>query len=313
MVSKLDRRRAHVSALPRCAPRRPSLRGTTRTRSPPTSWRRTLRVRRCGTALTGNNADVVRAAPPTASWEAARNIYVLGGRQTDAQQPDRRAARRARAVLLGTRHRRRADPALRIIRSTDRGATWSAPSRSRDPDGRHRRSRHRQGIRDGSGIGSIAVAPNGTLAVADVGRRFAHDGGPSRARLEVRRGRICPRAHQRRPSGAAFMPKGRSAPTERSASPYYDPGENTPDPVARLLARDPRRRRHVERARRADLRLREGVSWSADATSRRLRRYDERGNSFLSFGRTTATNDAEQSLRRSRRRDAGAVPAEAPR
>jgi hypothetical protein len=111
-----------------------------------------------------------------ATWEPARSIYDPG---TDAQTIGNliRVLPDGTLVNLATRlqgvETAPTDARLEVIRSADRGATWSAPIRvasylplgARDPATAQR-------IRDGTPIAEMAVAPNGTLYVAWQDGRF---------------------------------------------------------------------------------------------------------------------------------------------
>jgi len=131
--------------------------------------------------LTGNNGPAwfARTIDGGASWEPARVVYDPGAdSQTINNQivvlPDRTL------VLFFTQITNVGAPdiRLRILRSMDQGATWSAPITiasqqsigTVDPD-------TATGIRDGSILGSIAAGRNGLLAVAWQDARFSgtHD------------------------------------------------------------------------------------------------------------------------------------------
>jgi hypothetical protein len=131
--------------------------------------------------LTGNNGPTwfARTVNGGATWEPARNLYDPDpNSQTINNQivvlPD------GTLVLFFTELANVGPPnmRLRIMRSTDKGATWSAPITiagiqtvgTVDPD-------TGTGIRDGSILGSIAAGKDGTLAVAWQDSRFSgtHD------------------------------------------------------------------------------------------------------------------------------------------
>ncbi len=132
--------------------------------------------------LTGNNAPTwfARSVDAGVSWEPARNVYDPGAnRQTINNQvvvlPD------GTLVLFFTDLATTGSPdaRLRIMRSSDKGATWGTPvtiaafqsTGTVDPETGN-------AIRDGSILGSIAAGRNGTLAVAWQDARFSgsHDG-----------------------------------------------------------------------------------------------------------------------------------------
>ena len=131
--------------------------------------------------LTGNNGPtwLARTVDGGATWEPARNVYDPGANsQTINNQivvlPD------GVLVLFFTEIANVGAPniRLRIMRSADKGATWSAPITiaanqsigTVDPE-------TGTAIRDGSILGSIAAGRDGTLAVAWQDARFAgnHD------------------------------------------------------------------------------------------------------------------------------------------
>lgn len=111
-----------------------------------------------------------------ATWEPARSIYDPGA---DAQTIGNliRVLPDGTLVNLATRLQGEetapTDARLEVIRSTDRGATWSAPIRVADyrPLGT-RDPATAQRIRDGTPVAEMAVAPNGALYVAWQDGRF---------------------------------------------------------------------------------------------------------------------------------------------
>jgi len=131
--------------------------------------------------LTGNNGPTwfARTVDGGATWEPARNLYDPDpNSQTINNQivalPD------GTLVLFFTEIANVGAPniRLRVMRSADKGATWSAPITiaanqsigTVDPE-------TGTGIRDGSILGSIAAGKDGTLAVAWQDSRFSgnHD------------------------------------------------------------------------------------------------------------------------------------------
>jgi hypothetical protein len=111
-----------------------------------------------------------------ATWESARQIYDPGGTNSTLNNqvvvlPD------GRLVLFFSEFDNVGNLTtvlLRVIRSQDKGATWSAPitiaqSLSRGT----RKPETGTPIRDGSNLGSIAVDKNGTLAIAWQDSRFS--------------------------------------------------------------------------------------------------------------------------------------------
>ena len=222
----LDRRRPHVEQCGHASPRyaaEPERQGIGHRRSD----RRALRLRGLGPADRQQRAHVVRAHDRRRRrlGSRARSIYDPGAnRQTINNQivvlPD------GTLILFFTELATvgAPNPRLRIMRSTDKGATWSAPiTISERADGRHRRSGHGYGH-------PRRLDP----------RR--HRGGQGRRRSPLR-GRT-----------RASLP----APTTTSRSPVADGGLTWSAPVringdhagARILPtrRHPRRRRHRRRA-----------------------------------------------------------------
>lgn len=124
--------------------------------------------------LAGNNGPTwfARTVNGGAAWEPAREIYSPSATgQTINNQivvlPDG-------ALVLFFTEIATAGPQLRILRSSDKGATWSAPITiaahqgigTVDPE-------TGTAIRDGSILGAIAVGKNGTLAAVWQDARFA--------------------------------------------------------------------------------------------------------------------------------------------
>jgi hypothetical protein len=126
--------------------------------------------------LTGNNGPtwIARTVDGGATWEAARNIYDPGA---NSQTVNNQVVVLGDGTLVlffteqanvGNQNAR-----LRIMRSADKGATWSAPITitdlqsvgTVDPESG-------VGIRDGGGLGAIAAGPGGVLAVAWQDSRF---------------------------------------------------------------------------------------------------------------------------------------------
>jgi hypothetical protein len=133
----------------------------------------------------------------------------------------------------------RSSATLRVIRSVDKGSTWSAPVTiaehrgigARDPD-------TGQAIRDGSIIPTLATGPDGVLWVAWQDARFS---GGQRDAIALSRsddgGRTwsAPVAVNRDPSVPAFTPVLAVHADGRVALMHYDLRSNTSDP-ATLLA-----------------------------------------------------------------------------
>jgi hypothetical protein len=111
-----------------------------------------------------------------ASWEPARPIYDPGGTNSTLNNqvvvlPD------GRLVLFFSEFHNVGNLTtvfLRIIRSQDKGATWSAPITIAQSLARGtQKPETGTPIRDGSNLGSIAVDKNGTLAIAWQDSRFS--------------------------------------------------------------------------------------------------------------------------------------------
>jgi hypothetical protein len=132
--------------------------------------------------LTGNNGPtwLARTTDGGATWEPARNIYDPGA---NSQTLNNQIVVLPNGTLInfftelvnvGPQ-----DARLRIIRSADRGVTWSPPITISDLQSAGTFDTETGiGIRDGSAIGAIAAGQDGTLAVVWQDSRFpggAHD------------------------------------------------------------------------------------------------------------------------------------------
>jgi hypothetical protein len=170
------------------------------------------------------------------TWEAARSIHDPGpNRQTlnniVAVLPDGTLVlffSELPTVLNG------AAPTLRVMRSTDKGATWSAPTTiadlqtvgTFDPE-------TGVGIRDASAIGAIAAGTNGTLAVTWQDSRFSGGAHDSVAFSRSTDGGITWSAPMRvngNPAVPALIPGIAIAADGTIGVAYYDFRSNTPDP-----------------------------------------------------------------------------------
>lgn len=104
------------------------------------------------------------------SWEAARPIYDPGSRSQTIGNivvvlPDGRLLNLFTQIDTDSSNRTSAHFA--VLRSADRGQTWSAPVRIADALGVGARDPQTNArVRDGAGIASIAVAPNGQVYVS---------------------------------------------------------------------------------------------------------------------------------------------------
>jgi len=126
------------------------------------------------------------------------------------------------------------DPALAIIRSTDKGVTWSAPVviaqaqalGVRDPE-------NRTDVRDSATLGSIAVSRQGTLVVAWQDARFS---GGVRDGIALSRSTdggltwSAPVRVNRDPNVPAFSPSVTVRDDGTIGVTYYDFRNNTADP-----------------------------------------------------------------------------------
>ena len=188
--------------------------------------------------LTTNNAPtwLARTTDGGATWETARNIYDPGpNRQTlnniVVVQPD------GTLVLFFSELPTTNDsgPALlRVMRSTDKGQTWSPaitiadlqPVGTVDPE-------TGVGIRDGAAIGSIASGPDGTLAVVWQDSRFnggAYDAIAFARSLDGGLSWSAPLRINGNPSVPALIPSVAIRADGTIGVAYYDLRSNTPDP-----------------------------------------------------------------------------------
>jgi hypothetical protein len=219
--------------------------------------------------LTGNHGPtwLARTSDGGATWEPGHMIYDPGATlQTINNQivvlPDGTLI----LALTELANVGPANPLLRILRSIDKGVTWSAPITisdvqtvgTVDPE-------TGTGIRDGSILGSIAAGKNGTLAVTWQDSRFAagaHDDiafsrsqdggftGPHRCASAVTP--AC-RVHPT----AVIRDDGVIGVTTRSPRQHARPN----DAVDQLLARELERRRDVAGAHDPrTVRLRDGAA-----------------------------------------------------
>ena len=192
--------------------------------------------------VTGSNAPTwfARTTDGGVSWEAARSIYDPGpNRQTLNNQvvvlPD------GTLILffsdLPTAGSQ--DARLRILRSADRGATWSAPI---DVAGLMTVGTTDAAtgvpVRDGSGLGAIAAGPHGELAVAWQDSRFsqnAYDGVAFTRSLDGGLTWSAPIRINGAPVAPALLPSIAIRADGTIGVAYYDLRNDTPD-AATFLA-----------------------------------------------------------------------------
>ena len=166
------------------------------------------------------------------SWEPARNVFDPGpGQQTLNNQlvvlPDGTLVISfTRFVVGGT--------VLAVIRSTDKGLTWSAPIQvatvfargTTDPESGAR-------IRDGSTLGSIAAGRNGQIAIAWQDARFSggqRDGVALARSLDGGLTWTAPVQVNRVPQVQALLPTVHIRNDGTIGVSYFDFRSNTPDP-----------------------------------------------------------------------------------
>jgi hypothetical protein len=191
--------------------------------------------------LTGNNGPTwfARTIDGGATWETARNIYDPGvTRQTVNNQivvlPD------GALVLFFTELETQSasNARLRVMRSTDKGATWSTPITmvdlqsvgTADPE-------TGVAIRDGSGLGAIAAGVNGVLAVAWQDSRFSANARDGIAFSRSADGGVTWSAPLRingDPEVSALIPSIAIRGDGTIGVTYYDFRSNTADPATLL-------------------------------------------------------------------------------
>jgi len=186
--------------------------------------------------LTGNHGPTwfTRTIDAGASWEPARNVYDPGANsQTINNQivvlPDGTLVLSfTELASIGA-----PNPRLRLMRSADKGATWSAPITiadvqtvgTVDPD-------TGTAIRDGSLLGSVAVGKTGTLVVAWQDSRFAagaHDDIAFSRSLDGGLSWSAPLRINGNPAVPAFIPAAVIRDDGVVGVTYYDFRGNTPD------------------------------------------------------------------------------------
>ncbi len=188
----------------------------------------------------GGAAYFARTSNGGQSWEAARNIYDPG---LSSQTIGNIVASLPSGAIInfftqidtaaGT-----SSSSLNIIRSTDNGSTWGSRIRiadifavgTRDPETGSR-------VRDGSGIGSIATAPNGDIHVVWQDSRFSSGARDQIALSSSRDGGLTWSAPVRvntNTTVSAFVPSVAVRADGTIGVTYYDFRANTAD-AATLL------------------------------------------------------------------------------
>jgi hypothetical protein len=187
--------------------------------------------------LTGNHGPTwfARTTDSGATWEPARAIYDPGtDRQTINNQivvlPDGTLiAAFAELANVG-----QPDLRLRLLRSLDKGVTWSAPIAISDVQTVGTVDPQTgTAIRDGSLLGSIAVGKNGTLAIAWQDSRFSAGGHDDIAFARSQDGGLTWSAPLRisgNPAVPAFIPTLVIRDDGVIGVTYYDFRGNTADP-----------------------------------------------------------------------------------
>jgi len=187
--------------------------------------------------LSGNNGPTwfARTTDGGTSWEAAREIYNPNANGQTINNivvvlPD------GTLVLSFTEppHPGNATTRVRMIRSSDKGATWSAPITvathqgvgTVDPETGKR-------IRDGSILGAIAAGKDGSLAIVWQDARFAggaHDGVAFARSIDGGLTWTAPVRVNGSPGTPAFLPNVVIRDDGIIGVTYHDFRSNTPDP-----------------------------------------------------------------------------------
>jgi len=170
-----------------------------------------------------------------ATWEPARNIYNPGAQSQTIGNlirvlPDGTLVNLF-THLDGT-NTNAPTGTLRVIRSTDRGATWSAPTivSSHQPLGARDPATGRR-VRDGSVIAQMAAGPDGSLHVVWQDARFtgARDAIAYSRSMDAGLTWTVPVRVNADPNVIAFMPQVHVLANGTIGVAYYDFRSNTPD------------------------------------------------------------------------------------
>lgn len=184
---------------------------------------------------------LARSVNGGATWEAARVIYapaVAAGASGVSQTIGNRIVVMPDGTLVNLFTQidtvgNTASTWLGVLRSTDKGLTWSAPIRvaelqavgARDPQTGKR-------IRDGATLGTIAVAPNGGLWLAWQDARFSNGLRDAIALSRSTDGGLswtAPVAINSTPGVAAFTPSATVSSDGLVGISHYDLRDDTPD------------------------------------------------------------------------------------
>lgn len=192
-------------------------------------------------ASTGHGPSYfARTVDGGASWEPARPIYDPGGND---QTINNQIVVASDGTLVDfftliNNHGNNADVSLAVVRSADRGVTWSnaviiTPTfgvGTHDPD-------TGAPIRDGTFCGSIAAGPNGLLVAVWQDARFsagARDGVAMARSLDGGLTWSAPVQVNRKPDVQALVPAAAIRSDGTIGITYYDLRSNTPDPATLL-------------------------------------------------------------------------------
>jgi uncharacterized protein DUF5648 len=178
-----------------------------------------------------------------ASWEAARPIYDPGGRN---QTLNNQIVVASSGTLydffteFDTGQNDVVTTHLALVRSTDRGVTWSAPIRIADARavGTHDPQNLTRELRDGANLGSFAGGPNGVLVAVWQDSRFsggARDGIAFARSIDGGNTWSTPVQINAVPGTQALLPAVTVRPDGVIGVLYYDMRNDTPDPATLLV------------------------------------------------------------------------------
>jgi len=178
-----------------------------------------------------------------ASWEAARPIYDPGGRN---QTLNNQIVVASSGTLydffteFDTGQNDVVTTHLALVRSIDRGVTWSAPIRIADARavGTHDPQNLTRELRDGANLGSFAGGPNGVLVAVWQDSRFsggARDGIAFARSIDGGNTWSTPVQVNAVPGTQALLPAVTVRPDGVIGVLYYDMRNDTPDPATLLV------------------------------------------------------------------------------